>query len=125
FFDVLAAIQLVRVREASVRRADEQLKVSIARLRAGAAIRSDSLRSLVTLGNARLQQINAETELATAEANLGRLIGETTAATAIDDSSLYRIVTDIDTTALRVEALNRSPQVRQAEAVARAANAAI
>ena len=54
FFDALAAVQLVRVREASVRRADEQLKVAIARLRAGAAIRSDSLRSLVTLGNVRL-----------------------------------------------------------------------
>ena len=63
FFDVLAATQLVRAREAGVRRADEQLKVSVARLRAGAAIRSDSLRALVTLGTARVQLINAETQL--------------------------------------------------------------
>src|SRR3712207_8648267 len=35
FLDALAAGQLVRVRETSVRRADEQLKTSIAKLRAG------------------------------------------------------------------------------------------
>jgi alkylation response protein AidB-like acyl-CoA dehydrogenase len=47
FFDALAAAQLVRVREVSVRRAEEQLKVSVNKLRAGSATRSDSLRSLV------------------------------------------------------------------------------
>ena len=125
YFDVLAASQLVRVREAGVRRADEQLRSSIARLRAGAAIRSDSLRSLVTLGNARVQLINAQTQLATAEANLGRLVGAEGPAGAVDDSAFYRIVVDLDTTALRIEALNRSPQVRFAEANARAAQASI
>ncbi len=125
FFDALAATQLVRVREASVRRADEQLKVSIARLRAGAAIRSDSLRSLVTLGNARVQLINAGTQLATAEANLGRLIGLEGPAAAVDDSALYRVTETLDTTALRAEALARAPQVRTADAAARAARASI
>jgi len=125
FFDVLAATQLVRVREASVRRADEQLKVSIARLRAGAAIRSDSLRSLVTLGNARVQLINAGTQLASAEANLGRLIGLDGPAAAVDDSGFYRVAEALDTTALRAEALARAPQVRTAEAAARAARASI
>ncbi len=125
FFDVLAATQLVRVREASVRRADQQLKVSIARLRAGAAIRSDSLRSLVTLGNARVQLINAETQLATAEANLGRLIGLDGPAAAVDDSGFYRLTEMLDTTALRAEALARAPQVRTADAAARAARASI
>jgi outer membrane protein TolC len=125
YFDVLAAIQLVRVREASVRRADEQLRASIARLRAGAAIRSDSLRSLVTLGNARVQLINSQTQLATAEANLGRLVGAEGSVSATDDSAYYRVLPELDTTALRVEALNRSPQVRLAEANARAARASI
>lgn len=125
FFDVLAAVQLVRVREASVRRATEQLNASVARLRAGAAIRSDSLRSLVTLGNARVQEINARTQLATAEANLGRLVGANGPVTAVDDSALYALVGALDTAALRAEALNRAPQVRTAEASARAARAAI
>jgi outer membrane protein len=66
FFDALAGQQLLRVREASVRRAEEQLKVSVARLKAGSATRSDSLRSRVTLGNAQLQLIQAQTALATA-----------------------------------------------------------
>jgi outer membrane protein TolC len=125
FFDVLAAGQLARVRQASVRRAEEQLNVSIARLRAGAAIRSDSLRSLVTLGNARVQLINAETQLATAEANLGRLVGAETRVTALDDSSYYRVLPDVDPAALRLEAMSRSPQVRASEASARSSRAAI
>ena len=58
------------VREASVRRAEEQLKVSVSKLHAGSATRSDSLRSLVTLGSARLDLIQSQTDLATAEANL-------------------------------------------------------
>ena len=55
FFGALAANELVRVRQLSVRRAEEQLSVSVAKLQAGSATRSDSLRSLVTLGNARLE----------------------------------------------------------------------
>ena len=37
FLDALSAAQLVGVREASVRRAEEQLKVSVAKLHAGSA----------------------------------------------------------------------------------------
>ena len=62
FLDALAGQQLVGVRESSVRRAEEQLKTSIAKLRAGSATRSDSLRSLVTLGSARLELIRAQTD---------------------------------------------------------------
>src|SRR5919112_851725 len=87
FFDALSAAQLVGVREASVRRAEEQLKVSVAKLRAGSATRSDSLRSLVTLGNARLELIDSQPDLAAAEAELGRLVGETGRVSAVDDSA--------------------------------------
>jgi len=40
FFDALSSRQLVRVREASVRRAEEQFKTAVAKLRAGSATRS-------------------------------------------------------------------------------------
>ena len=93
FLDALAAQQLVRVRETSVRRAEEQLKTAVAKLRAGSATRSDSLRSLVTLGSARLELIRAGTDLATAEAGLARLIGETGRVRATDDSAFYRVMT--------------------------------
>ncbi len=125
YFDVLAAEQLMRVREASVRRAEEQLKVAVAKLQAGRGIRPDSLRSLVTLGNAQLQLVNAQTALATAEANLGRLVGEDGPVGAADDSSLYRLIQTVDTTALRAEALANAPAVKSAEASAASARAGI
>jgi outer membrane protein len=123
FLDALAAGQLLRVRETSVRRAEQQLKVSVARLRAGSATRSDSLRSLVTLGNARLDLITTGTDLATAEANLARLIGETGRVRAADDSAFYVFLPTLDTQALRIEAEAKSPRVQSAGASANAARA--
>ena len=122
FFTALAAEDLVAVAEASVRRAEEQLKVSIARLQAGSATRSDSLRSTVQFGNARLQLIQAQASLAAAEAELARLIGERGRVRAADDSAYYRLVT-VDTAAIHAEAIAQSPQVRAAEADAGAAEA--
>jgi outer membrane protein len=123
FLDALAAGQLLRVREASVRRAEEQLKVSVAKLRAGSATRSDSLRSLVTLGNARLDLVGTRTDLAAAEANLGRLIGEAGRVRAADDSAFYAMLPTLDSQALRLEAESRSPRVQSAAAEAAAARA--
>jgi outer membrane protein len=123
FLDALAARQLVRVRETSVRRAEEQLKTSIAKLQAGSATRSDSLRSRVTLGNAQLDLIRAGTDLATAEAGLGRLIGETGRVRAADDSAFYRVIEMPDTAALRGEAESKSPRIQSAAAAADAARA--
>jgi outer membrane protein TolC len=125
FLDALAAAQLVRVRETSVRRAEEQLKTSVAKLRAGSATRSDSLRSLVTLGNARLELIRAGTDLATAEAGLARLIGETGRVRALDDSAFYQVLPVPDTAALRVEAEAKSPRIQSAGAAAEAARASL
>ncbi|HZA98863.1 MAG TPA: TolC family protein [Gemmatimonadales bacterium] len=125
FLDALAAAQLLRVRETSVRRAEEQLKTSVAKLRAGSATRSDSLRSLVTLGNARLDQLTTQTDLAAAEANLARLVGETGRIRAADDSAFYDVLPALDTQALRVEAESRSPRVQSAAANASAARATV
>jgi outer membrane protein len=123
FLDALAAAQLLRVRETSVRRAEEQLKVSVAKLRAGSATRSDSLRSLVTLGNARLDQLTTQTDLAAAEANLARLIGETGRVKAADDTAFYVVMPEIDSPALRQEVEAKSPRVQSAAASAAAARA--
>jgi outer membrane protein len=123
FLDALAGAQLLRVRETSVRRAEEQLKVAVAKLRAGSATRSDSLRSLVTLGSARLDQLTTQTDLAAAEANLARLIGETGRVRAADDSAFYAVLPALDTQALRVEAESRSPRVQSAMASTTAARA--
>ena len=124
YLDALATAQTVEVRMSSVRRAQEQLKVSVAKLRAGSATRSDSLRSEVNLGNARIQLINAEIQQATAEASLGRLIGAVGRVAAVDDSA-YVTPMAVDTTGLRAEARAQSPQVLTAEAAADVARAQV
>jgi outer membrane protein TolC len=126
FLDALAAAELVGVRQASVNRAEEQLKVSINKLNAGSATRSDSLRSRVTLGTAQLQLIQAQASLAAGEAGLARLIGTTGRVAAADDSSFYHVMTaPVDTAELRQEAESKSPQVQAAVASAAAARAGI
>lgn len=124
YLDALAARQTVEVRVASVRRAQEQLKVSVAKLRAGSATRSDSLRSEVNLGNARIQLINAEIQQATTEASLGRLVGVSGRVEAVDDSSYYAPQA-IDTTGLRAEAHAQAPQILSADASVAAAQAQV
>jgi outer membrane protein TolC len=116
FLDALAASQLLRVREASVRRAEQQLKTAVAKLRAGSATRSDSLRSLVTLGSARLDEITTQAQLASAEANLARLVGESGRVRAADDSAFYLVLPAVDTQALRTEAEAKSPRIQSAAA---------
>jgi outer membrane protein len=123
FFDALAAAQLVRVREASVRRAEEQLKVAVNKLRAGSATRSDTLRSRVTLGSANLDLTRARSDLATAQAGLARLVGEGGLLEAADDSAFYRLEPPLDTVAIRTEAEAQSPLVRSSLAEADAARA--
>jgi outer membrane protein TolC len=125
FYDALAAEQLLGVREASLRRAEEQLNVAINRLQAGAATRSDSLRSLVTVGQARLQLITAETQLASAEANLGRIIGREGRVRAVPDPALYDVQVSFDTAGLRQEALSNAPTVQTSVANAEAARASL
>ncbi len=123
FFGALAANELVRVREAGLKRSEEQLSVSVAKLQAGSATRSDSLRSLVTVGNSRLQLLTALTAVATSEANLGRLVGLDGRVRALPDSA-FLVVTEIgDTAMIRTEAEDNSPRVRAAQAQADAARA--
>jgi outer membrane protein len=125
FFGALAANELVRVRELSLRRAEEQLSVSVAKLQAGSATRSDSLRSLVTLGNTKLQLLSAVTSVATTEANLGRLVGMDGRVRALPDSAYLLVVEIGDTATIRTEAENNSPAVLTTQAQAEAARASL
>jgi outer membrane protein TolC len=122
FYDALAREELVRVAEAQVQRAQRQLDVSVQKLHAGTATRSDSLRSLVDFGNARLALLQAQADLATAQASLGRQVGVDQLVRAVPDSILPPLP---DTVALRDGALESAPQVGQADAQARAARAGV
>jgi outer membrane protein TolC len=122
FYNALATEELVRIAEAQVKRAEQQLRISIDKLRAGSATRSDSLRSTVDFGNARIALLQARANLATAQANLGRQIGVAQPVRAVPDSGLPPLP---DTASLRSSALESAPQVRQADAQARAARAGV
>ena len=111
FYNALATEELVRVAQSQARRAQQQLQISVDKLHAGSATRSDSLRSTVDYGNARIVLLQAQANLATAEANLGRQIG-------VD--ALVRATAD-----LRRAALENAPVVEQAESQARAARAQV
>ena len=116
FFTALAGREIVSVREQSVKRAEEQLKAAVVRLHAGTATRSDSLRSVVTLGNTRVALSQAEAALVGAEAALARLVGYNGRVRAADDSAFYHPQLAIDTMALLDEAMRRSPSVQSTSA---------
>ena len=123
FFDALASSQLVEVRRSTVSQAEEQLKISINKLKAGSTTRSDSLRSVVSLGNAQLQLAQAQSAQITDEARLAQLLGIKGRVGAADDSAFYQVQPMPDSTALLGEALEQSPKVRSTQASVRAAEA--
>src|SRR5256714_2515261 len=122
FYNALATDELVRVAESQVKRAQQQLRISIDKLHAGSATRSDSLRSTVDYGNARIALLQAQANLATAQANLGRQIGMDQQVRAAPDTSLPGMP---DTTALRGTLIDQSPQIQQADAQASSARAQV
>src|SRR5438309_1942700 len=98
FYNAIATEELVRVAEAQVARARQELQISVDKLRAGSATRSDSLRSAVDLGNARLALLQAQANLATAQATLGRQVGVDQPLRAVPDPARPSV---LDTTGLR------------------------
>lgn len=122
FFNALAAEELVRISDTRIERAQEQLNISIEKLNAGTATRSDTLRSHVEVGNAELQRLQAETQLSSAEADLARLVGLDGSVSAATDDDMV-VISDLDTTSLRTEALARSPLIQQTDAAERSAAA--
>lgn len=122
FYNAIATEELVRVADAQVARTRQQLQISSEKLRAGSATRSDSLRSVVELGNAQIALLQAQANLAFAQATLGRQIGVDQAVRAVPDSTLPAVP---DTSGIREAALGTAPLVRQTDALARAARAQV
>ena len=123
FIVALTQRQLVSVDSEAVTTAQAQLKAAVDKFHAGAATKADSLTAMVTLGGAQLTLVNAQAALIGAEAVLGRIIGADGRVAAQDDSSFYQVVTNVDTAAIRRDAMAQSPLVRSAQANADAAHA--
>lgn len=122
FFGALAAADLERVALTAVQRSEEQLKIAREKLAAGSAVRSDTLTATVSVGQARLQVLTAQTQRANQEATLARLIGYDKPVRALGDSTAIAIA-DIDTTAIRRDALAGAPAIAVADASLRSARA--
>ena len=122
FYAAVATDALVRVAAAQLTRARQQLQISVEKLHAGSATRSDSLRSTVEFGNARIDLLRAQANLLAAQADLGRQIGVDGLVRAAFDSVLPAMP---DTADLRRSSLSTSPALQQAEATASAARALV
>ena len=124
YANILAARESESAARAQLQQAEAQLRSSVARVQAGAATVSDSLRSVIQVGNARLALLTAQNNLRVASATLTRLVGTPFMVTAnpLDTAGLG--VISVDSAAIMAEAL-RGPTVREAELQLRAASAGI
>lgn len=114
YYAVLAAREQRLAAQRQLESAEQQLRASTARVQAGAATRSDSLRTSIQVGNARLAILTAENGLANANAALARLIGSETLVTADSVSEASETVSLSDEELLAMG--DRSPAVLQAQA---------
>lgn len=114
YFAVLAAHESQAAARAQLEQAQQQFRVAAARVAAGAATRSDSLRSVIQVGNAQLALLTAENDLRVANAALTRLVATPFTVTASPSDTFESSGLDVDSTEL-ARLAERSPVVRQAE----------
>jgi outer membrane protein len=124
YYAVLAARETESAARAQLEQAEAQLQASVARVGAGAATKSDSLRSIIQVGNAQLAILTAENDLRVANAALTRLVGSDVQVTALPsdtttlpDEAALPSIDDLERLAMR------GPAVEAARANVTAARA--
>ncbi|HVX40980.1 MAG TPA: TolC family protein [Gemmatimonadaceae bacterium] len=120
---ILAAKESEGAARAQLEAAQLQLQQSIARVKAGAANVSDSLRSVVQVGNAQLALLTAQNAYRTQTAALTRLVGTPYFVTADPADTVGHPVAPIDSTQIMQLALE-GPAIRQLQAQLNANRAA-
>lgn len=122
YFNILAARESRAAAQAQYAQADQQLKVSSARVAAGAATKSDSLRSVIAVGNAQLAILNAENNIRVASANLTRLVGTAFEVTATSEEGAEVAPVQLDSLQVR-RMIEQSPGIEAARHQVNAATA--
>ncbi len=120
---VLAAKESENAARAQLATAQQQLQTSIAKVNAGAANVSDSLRSVVQVGNAQLAVLQAQNTFRTQSATLTRLVGTPYFVTAQLTDTVDHAAAPIDSASVMQLALS-GPTIRAAEASMNSAQAA-
>lgn len=114
YFAVLAAREQQAAAKTQLVQAEQQLRAAVARVAAGAATRSDSLRSVIQVGNARLAVLSADNALAAANASLSRLVGSIAIVTAVTSDTAV-VATIAATEAELFDLVEKGPTVNQAK----------
>jgi outer membrane protein len=138
YYNILAARESEAAARAQLEQAEQQLRAASARVRAGAATLSDSLRSVIQVGNARLALLTARNTVRDASAALTRLVASEVMVTArpadtLDlpatllrrDTSTRREPVGLADSVTLLQLAERGPAVRQSEAQYRAARAGV
>jgi outer membrane protein len=115
YYAVLAAIESRDAAQFQMAQASEQFKTSVAKVRAGVATRSDSLRGVIQIGNAQLALITAQSNKEAADAALTRLVGSEAPVTA-DPASVQENMAALPDSAELAALAKRGPAVQQAQA---------
>jgi outer membrane protein len=117
YFNALAAREMYTAAQTQLQEAQQQQSVAVKRVRAGVATKSDSLRTLIEVGNAQLAILQAQADLRAANATLTRLVGleETVTAATVDTVNALVDSVALDTTRLAVLAA-QGPAVRESQA---------
>ncbi len=124
YYNILAARESQSAADAQIQQTEQQLRSASLRLRAGAATVSDSLRSVVLLGNARLARLTARNNLQLANATLTRLVASPTTVTALASDTIDQRPA-IPTIAELEPWIRNAPAVEEADAQLTAANASV
>ena len=124
YYAILAARELEGAAVTQLDQAQAQLQAAAARVRAGAATLSDSLRSVIQVGNARLALLTAQNNLRIASAALTRLVAAPYLVTAEPNDTLQLPFAPIDSVAL-IQLARQGPAVEQATAQLIAAQAGV
>lgn len=125
YYNALAARESESAARAELEQAQAQLRAASARVRAGSATMSDSLRSVIAVGNARLAVLTAQNEVRTSSALLTRLVASDVPVTASAADTLEVIDFAPLDTAMILAAAQAGPAVEQAEAQYKAARAGL
>ena len=125
YFASLAAREAEEAAEAQLAQAQQQLRVSVAKVQARTATRSDSLRASIQVGQAQLALLTARTNRITADAQLTRLVASPEPVTAAPaDTTASRLTpVALHDSATIARLAEDGPTIRQANANVVAARA--
>lgn len=124
YFAALAARESRAAAVTALEEAQQNLRAASARIAAGAATRSDSLRAVIAVGNQQLNMLSAEQDLETANAALTRLVGTDFIVTAAETDTSRIVPVTADSTELATM-LETAPTVIAAQASYNAARASV